>query len=160
MATPYASLVRPAPADQVIPVSGMGYQGSMEFYTADGRRVISESSPAEDPWMKPAASPSPLAGVDDQVRRERFGQPLSESGFRGDGVGGEGAKDKASQTPPPDPFAGLPVGIPVPGKPGFVNLPEPYADLPQIDVRGIPAGTPVEVPNPLQVGRKVRFRVP
>lgn len=160
MATPYAGLVTPAPPSQVFPVSGMGYGGSMAFYTADGQRMISESSPAGDATWAAPSQQSPLAGVDDQGRRERFGQSYAESSrLRGDGVGGEGAKEKA-QLPPPDPFAGLPVGIPVPGKPGYVNLPDPYAGLPQIDVRGIPSGTPVEVPNPLQAGQKIRFRVP
>lgn len=77
------------------------------------------------------------------------------------------AKD-TEQKPPPtanpgaeaDEFNHLPFAIPVPGKAGYVTLPGPGAGLPQIDVRGIAPGTPVEIPDPKKSGSTIQFRVP
>lgn len=158
MATPYAAL-QPQPGDRLIAVSGMGYESSVAFFTADGRRVVSESAPAEDRGWGDVAQDGPLASLDRQGREERFGQSFAEKRLPAGTEAGAGDRG-SSPVAPPDPFAGLPSAIPVPGKQGFVTLPDPYADLPQIDVRGIASGTPVEVPNPLIPGQKVRFRVP
>jgi len=42
---------------------------------------------------------------------------------------------------------------------GYANLPG-HANLPEIDVRGILPGTPVEVPDPTDPGKTIQFRVP
>ncbi|MEO0448189.1 MAG: hypothetical protein AAF191_19145, partial [Verrucomicrobiota bacterium] len=68
-------------------------------------------------------------------------------------------------TPPPappvapNPYDELPIGVPVPGKKGFVIL-EEHPDLPEIDVRGIAPGTPVEFPDPRNPSETIQFRVP
>jgi hypothetical protein len=61
--------------------------------------------------------------------------------------------------PPSDQFSHLPFAVPVPGKAGYVKLPG-HAGLPEIDVRGMAPGTPVEIPNPAQPGKTIQFRVP
>ena len=155
-ATPYAAMMTPAAPSGIIAVNGMGYENSMGF-GGDGRRMVSESSPAVEAGTTQNLFGNSLAGVDSQVRQERFGQSFAEQRTRPvEGIGNEAGRTP----PPPDPFAGLPTGIPVPGKPGFVNLPEPYLGLPEVDVKGIPSGPPVEVPNPLKPAEKIRFRVP
>jgi hypothetical protein len=54
----------------------------------------------------------------------------------------------------------LPFAEPVPGKKGYVRLTGKNSGYPEIDVRGIAQGTPVEVPDPVTPGRAIRFRVP
>ena len=61
--------------------------------------------------------------------------------------------------PPPDPLASLAYGKPVKGKKGFVTL-EEHPNLPEIDVRGIAPGTPVEFPDPRDANKIIQFRVP
>jgi hypothetical protein len=53
----------------------------------------------------------------------------------------------------------LPYAQPVPGKTGYVKLSD-HPNLPDIDVRGIAPGTPVEVPDPARSGQTIQFRVP
>lgn len=154
-ATPYAALgSRVQPADRIIAVSGMGYDSSVAFVTADGRRVIAESAPVGGGQSVRPVGENSWAGPDSQGRQERS----AESWARSNDWQTESAAPGVAAAP--DAFSNLLVGIPVPGKAGFVNLPDPYSGLPQIDVRGIASGTPVEVPNPLQPGERVRFRVP
>lgn len=57
-------------------------------------------------------------------------------------------------------FDHLPFAIPAPGKPGYVTLPGKHSNLPQIDVRGLASGTPVEIPDPDTPRGKIQFRVP
>jgi len=157
-ATPYAAQ-RPErrPPRRVIAVSGMEYQSSLGMEEGDGSApggtIVAEVEPVPG-----TASPTedPMGTLDDAVRRERFGR--SVDGQRWSEGAGEGAPEAAETEP--DPFADLPYGIPVSGKEGFVNLPGKYSGLPQVDVRGIAPGTPVEVPNPTKPGEKIRFRVP
>ena len=59
-----------------------------------------------------------------------------------------------------DTYDNLPFAVPVPGKAGYVNLPAPHTGLPEIDVRGIEPGTPVEIPDPNNAGATIQFRVP
>lgn len=54
----------------------------------------------------------------------------------------------------------LPFGEPVPGKTGYVRLTGKHSSLPEIDVRGIASGTPVEIPDPEEPGESIQFRVP
>ncbi len=53
--------------------------------------------------------------------------------------------------------AGPPFATAVPGRSGFVKLPG-RDDLPEVDVRGIPSGTSIEVPD--AGGGSIGFRVP
>lgn len=57
-------------------------------------------------------------------------------------------------------FDHLPYGVPVPGKAGYVTLGGAHSGLPEIDVRGIAPGTPVEIPDPGAPGATIQFRVP
>ena len=57
-------------------------------------------------------------------------------------------------------FSGLPYASPVPGKPGFVSLSIDSGLIPEIDVRGIAPGTPVEIPHPTKAGQTIKFKVP
>ena len=57
-------------------------------------------------------------------------------------------------------FDHLPFAARIPGKPGFVNLTGAHSSLPEIDVRGIASGTPVEIPDPNAPGSSIQFRVP
>jgi hypothetical protein len=70
----------------------------------------------------------------------------------------EPATDTAS-APAPSDTSKLPFAQPVPGRTGYVKL-SAHPDLPEIDVRGIAPGTPVEIPNPGQSGQTIQFRVP
>jgi len=58
-----------------------------------------------------------------------------------------------------DPYVDLSYGKPVEGKKGFVVL-EEHPNLPEIDVRGIAPGTPVEFPDPRDPDQMIQFRVP
>lgn len=53
-----------------------------------------------------------------------------------------------------------PVATPVPGKPGFVELTFDPRGLPYIDVRGLPPGLEVQIADPLEMGKAIRFRIP
>ncbi len=64
----------------------------------------------------------------------------------------EGRQPDGRQAPRPD----YKVGLPIPGKPGFIF--NPFTNNP-VDVRGIPSGTLVEDPQDPN-GSKHRFRVP
>jgi hypothetical protein len=74
---------------------------------------------------------------------------------------GAAVQEKQAAVPPPseDPYGNLPYGVPVKGKKGFVTL-EAHANLPEIDVRGIAPGTPVEFPDPRDPSQIIQFRVP
>ena len=65
---------------------------------------------------------------------------------------------KKQSTSTPD-YTHLPFAVPVPGRVGYVTL-QGRNDLPEIDVRGIAPGTPVEIPDPTNTGRTIQFRVP
>lgn len=54
----------------------------------------------------------------------------------------------------------LPVAEPVAGKKGYAKLSGEYAGFPEIDVRGLAAGTLVEIADPDTAGKMIRFRVP
>lgn len=70
----------------------------------------------------------------------------------------EPREEKPASRPAND-FSHLPFAVPVPGKAGYVTLPG-HQGLPEIDVRGMAPGTPVEIPNPAQPGKTIQFRVP
>tara|TARA_R110002096_G_scaffold42144_38_gene113889 strand:+ start:3946 stop:4626 length:681 start_codon:yes stop_codon:yes gene_type:complete len=71
------------------------------------------------------------------------------------------ASTKRNETPAQSgSFSHLPMAVPVPGKSGYVSLPAPYTNSPEIDVRGIPPGTPVEIPDSNNPGKTIQFRVP
>lgn len=114
------------------------------------RRVpaVREEAP-QNPWDKPALSrEKPVAPSGSQVAvapREETVAPVPQK--------------QAVPEPPADPFAHLPFGKPVAGKKGFVTL-EAHPSLPEIDVRGIAPGTPVEFPDPRDPGQIIQFRVP
>ncbi len=72
------------------------------------------------------------------------------------------ASSERKSSPPAstNPFSHLPLAVPVPGKAGYVTLPPPYTNSPEIDVRGIAPGTPVEIPDGSSPGDTIQFRVP
>ncbi len=65
-----------------------------------------------------------------------------------------------SAPPKKNNFDSLPYAKPVPGRKGFVTLGGANSNLPEIDVTGIPPGTPVEIPDPNNPGKTIQFRVP
>jgi hypothetical protein len=66
-------------------------------------------------------------------------------------------KNNASASPVAARPAEHPFATSVPGRSGFVKLPG-REDLPEVDVRGIPSGTSIEVPD--AAGGSIGFRVP
>jgi len=85
--------------------------------------------------------------------RGRSSSRGSRSGGGGGSVGqafGGGASPGGDATP----FARA-----VPGRVGFVKLPG-RDHLPDVDVRGIPSGTRLDVPDPERPGAAIGFRVP
>lgn len=54
----------------------------------------------------------------------------------------------------------IPVATPVRGKPGFVELTFDPRGLPYIDVRGLQPGAEVQIVDPLDVSKTIRFRIP
>lgn len=130
-----------------------------EWPTA-ARRLGTTAPPAGDktaspapppvPWDKPAISREPVVRT-----------PEPPAPAPGD-VPAVPPPGPMATTPPPapaDPVAELPYGVPVKGKKGFVTLDE-HPNLPEIDVRGIAPGTPVEFPDPRDPQQIIQFRVP
>lgn len=100
-------------------------------------------------WEKPALPREQMPGV-----------PAGQSApAPRDEPAGTAPGKQTAATPPEDPLAKLPYGVPVKGKKGFVRL-EAHPNLPEIDVRGIAPGTPVEFPDPRDPSQIIQFRVP
>lgn len=55
---------------------------------------------------------------------------------------------------------GPPMATPVVGKPGFVELSFDPRGLPYVDVRGVKPGSELQIVDPLDVGKTIRFRIP
>lgn len=112
------------------------------------------TAPAElppDPWQRPAGP---------RVESKTATQPGTGTVPRMDEpVAKAPEKKPAPPAEPEDPYANLSYGKPVPGKKGFVTL-EAHPNLPEIDVRGIAPGTPVEFPDPREPTEIIQFRVP
>ncbi len=125
-------------------------------------RSSSSSAPKPAPKPKPqpererAASKPPPSGW-------TAGTTPAQSGPRSsDAPSSMPAANKNEPASPPSPqedFRNLPFAIPVPGKSGYVSLPN-RSDLPEIDVRGIAPGTPVEIQDPNRSGDTIQFKVP
>lgn len=143
-----------------------------------------------DPWFaetqeggmapKAAAAPSPAPSVavpEPEVLKQAAGTvgrggasvpqkapPVASAPPAKERVGAGSAKPSKESPPPPKSSGGefdhLPFGQPVPGKAGYVTLSGEHSSLPEIDVRGIAPGTPVEIPNPNVPGASIQFRVP
>jgi hypothetical protein len=124
--------------------------------------------------LQPRAEYAPVDRAPIPESRLASRRPLSTSG--GTSIAdrlasaGSNRSNSASDTPrqrssaeapapkSPEPSA-LPYAQPLAGKTGYVRLPS-RPELPEIDVRGIAPGTPVEVPDPAQPGQTIQFRVP
>lgn len=102
--------------------------------------------PPAVPWNQPAVTREPIAKM-----------PEIPSPAPGEVPAVQPGKQAAPPPPPADPE--LPYGVPVKGKKGFVTLNE-HPNLPEIDVRGIAPGTPVEFPDPRDPQKIIQFRVP
>ena len=86
------------------------------------------------------------------------------------------ASDRPAEDPPPEKTGGppsvseMPFAKGVPGKPLEVTLPSPYDKLGPVSIeqyeggkptgKPLPPGTPVEIPDPGNPGKKIYFKVP
>jgi hypothetical protein len=96
-------------------------------------------------------------GLEDWGRDLR-GRPASRGSRSGGGSGGGGGGG-APAAGVAGPGDSLPFARAVPGREGFVKLPG-RDHLPDMDVRGIPSGTRLDVPDPERPGASIGFRVP
>lgn len=83
--------------------------------------------------------------------------PVSSNRSSQSSIGSNSSKAADSSSSVPK-LNNLPFAVAVPGRSGYVTLPN--RDLPDIDVRGIPPGTPVEVQDPERTGETIQFKVP
>jgi len=109
-----------------------------------------------DTWRRTASTSRAQSAADRLASANLSSKPSREPASRHDESKPE-PKSSANQ-PAPDTNK-LPFAQPVPGRTGFVKLSD-HPNLPEIDVRGIAPGTPVEVPNPASSGSTIQFRVP
>ena len=72
------------------------------------------------------------------------------------GGGNSSSSSKSSSSTPPSNLNSYPYASLVPGKKGVVTLP----GIDEINVEGIKPGTPVEIDDPNNPGKKIYFRVP
>jgi hypothetical protein len=142
--------------------------------SSEGRRLTGPSTsrsltPRSE--MVPAYR-SALSQINDSWRRHPLTTRTSSAADR---LASASSSQKTEASPPPQPdpvhresattesstpdSTKLPFAQPVPGRSGYVKLSD-HPNLPEIDVRGIAPGTPVEVPDPGQSGNTIQFRVP
>lgn len=130
-------------------------------------------NPANDPWFSKQNATTPKASTPTSGNSHIGG--THGGGMQVETSGGtkpevrEKTKIASSSTKESAPkeekksggeFDHLPFAARIPGKPGFVNLTGSHSSLPEIDVRGIASGTPVEIPDPNAPGSSIQFRVP
>ncbi|MEM7013263.1 MAG: hypothetical protein AAF585_17465 [Verrucomicrobiota bacterium] len=130
-----------------------------------GRPSSRQYDPGDPPRLSAAAQRVP-----DETQYEREITDNPPPGGR-DRMTPEPREDRLTSVPPPvaeeepaprseppasNDFSHLPFATPVPGKAGYVTMP----NTPEIDVRGIAPGTPVEIPDPRNPGKTIQFRVP
>lgn len=113
----------------------------------------------------PSASSEPATSPPQERRLSPALEDMPAGGFETREAVGNNTESLAStkrEAPPAkkNSFSHLPLAVPVPGKSGYVSLPAPYTNSPEIDVRGIPPGTPVEIPDSNNPGKTIQFRVP
>jgi len=165
------------------PPSGL-YSRQDDYAASDryGSREVDETRRLTGPQfssdrLQPRAEYAPVDRSPLPEARIASRRPLSTSGTSsiadrlasaGSGRSTASAPPQSSQRQRPDaedssPKASspssLPYARPLAGKTGYVQLPS-RPELPEIDVRGIAPGTPVEVPDPTQPGQTIQFRVP
>ncbi len=121
-----------------------------------------ESEPAPIFRRRPETPPSgdSSASPGSPPQTPGAGRPSQEADSRRPGSTTSAPREERRSTPaPPAPevFEDLPMATPIPGKEGFATVPG-YAG--EIDVRGIPPGTPVEIPDPVDPNKTIQFRVP
>lgn len=102
------------------------------------------------------APSSNVADADDNKKMTDSGSSGSESGSSSGGDTSPGGSNKSSSSTPPSNLNDYPYARLVPGKKGAVTLP----GVGEIDVTGIKPGTPVEIDDPNNPGKKIYFRVP
>ncbi|MEO0444812.1 MAG: hypothetical protein AAF191_01915 [Verrucomicrobiota bacterium] len=151
--SPYPTMDAP---EETYPVSGFGYEVSTETSILQGntplsqRGPIAESAPvsrnfSEELFLDREARMSQVTSVDDAI----------DSMMEGNAPRSEPAPEEEVARV----LDALPFAKPVSGKAGFVTIPG-QPNLPEIDVRGIPSGTPVEISDPFLAGATIQFKVP
>ena len=93
---------------------------------------------------------------EDEDRKEMADSGSSNSGSSNSGGSSSNKKSGSSSSEPPSNLNDYPYANLVPGKKGAVTLP----GIGEIDVTGIKPGTPVEIDDPNNPGKKIYFRVP
>lgn len=145
------------PQEQFPPASGDNQlaNANPEAGAPGGATDGSEETPMPDTQANAGGTTPP---ADNRTASNAGESEKPRSGGSGN-AGGTNTGGGAASKPPAD-VTKYPLGIPVPGKVGFVTLPAPYAGLGEVDVRDIPPGTPVEIDDPRTPGKKIYFRVP
>jgi hypothetical protein len=108
-------------------------------------------SQINDPWRRRLSTTRGNSAADHLASASSGARPKPEAD--------EPPAARSESHPAPADPSKLPFAQPVPGRSGYVKL-SGHPDLPEIDVRGIAPGTPVEIPNPGQSGQTIQFRVP
>jgi len=176
----------PAPTKQLANAS-IGYHARHEIYAAnpvyaqrsqpaETRQIFSPRPSGQTRTRSPSLgarnevappSQSPLA-VEDSAYRLTIPRSPSSGERLASGGKGKPARPPLNQPPAkgsslvkPAPLGPgeLPLALPSPGRTGFAHL-AAHPNLPEIDVRGILPGTPVEIPDPAEPGKTIQFRVP
>ncbi len=108
--------------------------------TNNSQRTVSVPKP-------PVSKPAPTSWNQGSVGGSKSSPPKQSMG-----------PQRETSAPVNDQFKNLPFAVAVPGKSGFVTLPN--RNLPDIDVQGIAPGTPVEIQDPERTGETIQFKVP
>ncbi len=128
--------------------SRFGYSGDDD--AAPGDEVIADSDAAPRDGDRDSAA--------DEKKKEEEDKPAAEK-----------PKEEKKSSGPPS-VAQMPFAKGVPGKPLSVTLPPPNSHLGEISIeqyeggkptgKPLPPGTPVEIPDPGNPGKKIYFKVP
>ncbi|MCB1232491.1 MAG: hypothetical protein KDN19_19745 [Verrucomicrobiae bacterium] len=104
-----------------------------------------------------------------EAPRDRDREAMATDEKPDDKPAAEKPKDEPKKSGPPS-VAEMPFAKGVPGKPLSVTLPSPNSHLGEISIeqyeggkptgRPLPPGTPVEIPDPGNPGKKIYFKVP
>lgn len=149
-------VVPPQTQPLAVPRPGREPSADVAFFAQNtvGASSVAPHEPAREP-VREAFVPPPSPPATKSVKKESAPKtPPAPAAKHGANAGGTPPNKGAGE------FDHLPFGVPVPGKSGYVTLSGKYSGLPEIDVRGIAPGTPVEIPDPGAPGATIQFRVP
>lgn len=135
--------------------SGIG-AGTSQRQTYASNRSSSSSSRSSSSSSSSRSTPKPPVKKPAASGWSAGSTPVSSNRSSGTASTNSSKASKPASSAPK--MNNLPFAVAVPGRSGYVKLPN--RDLPDIDVRGIPPGTPVEVQDPERTGETIQFKVP